>query len=310
MTRSKRTRTASPNKRKKRQQTPEVSAPSPPPESPPVAVVAPAVDPKISAIVMRNVVQDIVQLNTVDNTLLAFDPKVEEFKQFCDYVYSSLKDQGQRHLVESEKVEAFILYQAFREKFSTGGKKNLKDAFNVAAYTAYKSNYDKYRCGELKVFPEPKCPLGHSQINTYKYAILKLHRQQVNNKCNAYPWDHVWVQSIEDIKTLVKKRRDRIAKTNYQEKVDHEITPYQGVTEIPRMEQLMFDKGADCIRSAHAWSRHRFIFLATTCGILRYESLDKAELSDTLTVEVQNASDPHPLTIAIMQIATGKSKSP
>jgi hypothetical protein len=48
------------------------------------------------------------------------------------------------------------------------------------------------------------------------------------------------------------------------------------------------------------------ILLATEKGILRGESIMKAELSDFLGVPIKQANDPHMSYICIMEIAFGK----
>ena len=49
--------------------------------------------------------------------------------------------------------------------------------------------------------------------------------------------------------------------------------------------------------------------LHTTSGILRCESIHRAELSDFLDLMLKKKQDPHPLTLMITQLPAGKSKS-
>ncbi|KAG7352243.1 centromere DNA-binding like protein [Nitzschia inconspicua] len=53
-----------------------------------------------------------------------------------------------------------------------------------------------------------------------------------------------------------------------------------------------------------SWQDH--VWLAK-CGILRGESVYMAELSDLLHATVQRTRDPHPVTVMILQMATGKT---
>ena len=54
------------------------------------------------------------------------------------------------------------------------------------------------------------------------------------------------------------------------------------------------------------WYRNRFVFNWSKSGILRCESIYKAELSDTFHVTFQAPKDPHPWTALVMSIALGK----
>ena len=64
--------------------------------------------------------------------------------------------------------------------------------------------------------------------------------------------------------------------------------------------------GAANYRSAYAYLRHRFCLLFSTSGILRCESLYKAELSDFLGLSYKQETDVHKFYMMIMQISTGK----
>ena len=59
-------------------------------------------------------------------------------------------------------------------------------------------------------------------------------------------------------------------------------------------------------RSVLAALRHRCCLSITTNGILRYESLDNARLSDMFCFTMQNDRDWHELLIVIFQLPAGK----
>jgi hypothetical protein len=62
-------------------------------------------------------------------------------------------------------------------------------------------------------------------------------------------------------------------------------------------------------RFSYAWIRNRYYFLQSYCGILRCDSLFKAELSNTLGITIQKKQDPHRLYLLILQMASGKTIS-
>ena len=60
------------------------------------------------------------------------------------------------------------------------------------------------------------------------------------------------------------------------------------------------------LRSAVTELRNRYVLLHTTSGILRFESLEKACLSDFLGIIIEKKDDVHPLFVMITHVFTGK----
>ena len=107
---------------------------------------------------------------------------------------------------------------------------------------------------------------------------------------------------------MVKGRKARIDKANYAEKINHESAPYAAVENIRDLEKKFFVDGmTGTNRQIFAALRNRYTFLHTCCGILRGESVFKAELSDWFGLRHKKASDAHPVFVAVLQIATGKT---
>jgi hypothetical protein len=88
------------------------------------------------------------------------------------------------------------------------------------------------------------------------------------------------------------------------------MSPYGALDTIDQIENALFQSGcrvADT-RSTFSSLHNRFPFLFTVGGILRGESVYMAELSDLLHTQIQREDhDPHPVTIMILQMATGKT---
>ena len=85
--------------------------------------------------------------------------------------------------------------------------------------------------------------------------------------------------------------------------MDTSSAPMKAVQHIGSIEASFFTNGISTssgIRVIHANLRDWFTFLATMCGLLRGETLFKAELSDVFRVLVQKEDDPHPLFVMIM----------
>ena len=72
-----------------------------------------------------------------DNTALAYDSKVIEFKQCCHSVFSS---QGAlAEIVTEDKAFGFILYNSYREKIKSKGRKKRGDD-NIVRFS--RENYN------------------------------------------------------------------------------------------------------------------------------------------------------------------------
>ena len=280
------------------------------------------------------------------NTSLAYDPKVIEFKQFCDQVFGGLPLSGPqgRYNVNQTKVYGFFLYVAFRERKRRGRKKSVEDntvvnnsvvfdvkEWNRIAVTMKRattgqilnSNPEELEtlqlatkgrfCSAFYKLIEPKKGVGFSTMVTTKAAIKKLWLSQVEGTPLLSMEDEIFGLTFTKMMNIVKERKIRQARLNYVEKVDKDSAPMESVSHINVLEQSLFDHGVSTSgkfkasqKSVHSSLRNRFIFLCTTCGVLRGESMFKAELSDLYNIAVTQKKDPHPFMILILQISAGK----
>ena len=106
---------------------------------------------------------------------------------------------------------------------------------------------------------------------------------------------------------MVKSRLTRIKKSNYAEKIDRHISPYQSINQIKSIEPYLWGRGAKCKRSCLTWLRTRYCLLHCYVGVLRSESVFHGELSDCCMVTVKRETDPDVMEILIMQMPTGKT---
>jgi hypothetical protein len=238
------------------------------------------------------------------NTAVAYDPKVLEFKSFCSFVFSC-EPEFVRDLVTPDKVFNFMFYQCYREKRKAGGKgKGSGGTFPVVDYNRV---MDQYRNTSREEWTLPMNPLGYSAINTYRSSIQGLFKEQQAQRANSYVWEQIWNIRCEDLAQLMKKRKTVISRALYEEKVDHQFSSYKATGQGVAIENEFFKRSCDTnLRSAFSWTRNRFVFLFTKCGILRCESVYKAELSDLLHVKGKAPKDVHGWAVLVMQIAVGK----
>ena len=209
-----------------------------------------------------------------------------------------------------------MFYQTFREKKKPGGrKKNVPKGprFDTAVYDEMMKHHrpmpGTFGAANLTA-PQPKNPIELPTFNAYKSMFRHIYNVQIQQDCQAAAWDRIWTINVRGLEKIVKERKPMNKKMNYREKVDFEFAPYSIVQHYPNMEKHFWDDSANTHgkRNVGAYLRHRYCLLHLTSGILRAESLHRAELSDFLHVYApKKDTDIHPMMIMVNQIAQGKT---
>lgn len=106
---------------------------------------------------------------------------------------------------------------------------------------------------------------------------------------------------------IVRNRAAEQKLRNFEEKVTHALSPFTIVHRYPEIENQLFHKGMGNMRTAVTQLRNRYVLTHTTSGILRFESLEKARLSDFMCLIIEKEEDVHPLLVMVTQVFTGKS---
>ena len=257
-----------------------------------------------------------VQKNNLQpkNTYRAYDPKIQEWKEYCNACYSQ---ETFKYGVKPDRLFSFMFYQCMRNKRPplAGGRKG-RYVFDVADYkdvmARYKVFFDRIATHPGQVdpgeMPEPDNPLQADAICQYRAAVRWLWSDHLCSGDTSYrSWEEIWSPSLEFLVKNAKRRAPAMKKKNYGEKLDHEFAPYQLVEHFGSIEQAIWNRGAtgNKIKSAFSWMRHRYCFLHSTHGILRCESIFKGELSDCLMLNVPG--EPHKMKLLVQQLATGKT---
>lgn len=248
------------------------------------------------------------------NTTLAYEGKQAEFVEFCRYLFPS-QSPALQELVTDDKLYMFLWYQSLRGKRKPGKKRrsNGNEAQQQQGeYSCF--DPDDYNAVKLKFLgadehQDPINPVKAQQVHNYKCAVRQIWMRQVSERCNSLSWEQIYTYKCQDLTGMVKKRRPRVDKAQYKEKIDGHFAPYLTVGKpVEALEQKLWEYAkAPSFRVVLAGLRNRFCFLQTFAGILRGESLFKAELSDLLYFNLDNKCDPSPMQILILQIATGKT---
>jgi hypothetical protein len=263
------------------------------------------------------------------NTDIAYDPKKEEFLQFCDILFGHLQPEYRRS-VTPEKAYMFCWYQAFRSKRTAKRRNNRQTSNNLFDYDDYKQVCSKWGGlgdGEIATRnttaaadslvsrverndaarEHPVDGLKYDCVNQYVCAVRKVFLDQQSQGANSYQWSMIRNDNISALLQYVKKRVPAVNRMNHAEKIENDFAPYLYAEKVNEIEFELFQRngGRSPIQTL-ASLRNRFVFLQTTRAILRAESVFKADLSDCLGITIHPEREPHPMFISILQIPEGK----
>jgi Centromere DNA-binding protein complex CBF3 subunit, domain 2 len=243
------------------------------------------------------------------NTTLCYEPKRKEFEEYCEYRYSSDIFRHVRYIVDHQKVYDFMWYQTLRERRPRGRKRtNDSGLRQYFCPEDFESILEKYRNISDGDSFHPTNPMAIETWLAYISAIKTLYVEQVAQNRNTHHWDFIVNNDVQNLRKYVKTRQPRLKKENYAEKLDYEFAPFTVVSKHKEIELGLWNRGSlhgpiACL----SWLRSRYCYLQTFSGVLRCESLTKAELSDLLHVNLQKHSDIHLISLLVLQIATGKT---
>jgi len=248
-----------------------------------------------------------------NNTMKQFDNKVLEHFDFCDKVHPY---DAYRHILAADKICRFMWFQCFRERKSRDGTKAARTTgakFNLAECQALLAQFPQEPGVQMNPaeHPVPKQPTGCSTFAICKALFRKSHKVQVCEQKLSPIWDQLWGMDMDDLKNHVKNRAPWVKKETHQEKVAGEFAPCTTVKRHCETEAKLWEDSVEATgnkQSINTALRHQHALLHLTSGILRFESLCRAELSDFLCVRPpMQDKDVHQPFVMVNQIAQGKT---
>lgn len=262
---------------------------------------------------LQSIVNTINTNNTPENTLKAMTPKIQEYFEFCEALYNH--DPNPSHL-NFEKVYRFMYYVAFREKRKQGGRRSrgvrgIVPKFDMEEYKRVTNGLQALGSGSNPInAPQTREPISEATFMSYKAAIKSIYKEQIARQQTSLNFDAIWQQSLDELVKHVKTRLPKQRKAFYHEKFDNEFANYTMVDHYGDIEEelwrLCHDSSTD--RSSFANLRNRYQFLHLTSGVLRAETLYKAELSDFWGVWSQDKNyDIHRMYKMVNKITEGKT---
>jgi hypothetical protein len=245
---------------------------------------------------------EVAEQDLPENSRLIKNRIEREWRDYCLHV-----DPNSRFPLQmtAHKVYNFMFYQLFRQK--NIGTSRSQYTFNgrdydrvLSEYRIHLENYTRHKTP----IPHPAEGLGKSALHQYRAYLRKIHASHVAENLTSIPFELVFTEPCKKLVRTGETRKTKQDRENYKEKVDKVFGPYHAVEKMDEVEEKMWKRSMK-IQGSGSWLRNRFVFLYTTAGILRSESLFRAELSDFLCIKVKKAEDIHPLMVMITQIPEG-----
>lgn len=168
-------------------------------------------------------------------------------------------------------------FTAHVEIFIPEGKKNNLMTFDEEMFDKIMDKNIAYYSTE---------PISYSMFNGYYCALINLHEHQRDVlKINSYLKEELRSSRVKALQEEVRSRRQEVNKNNYREKFDREFLPYQISQKVPDIAEVLWNRNSSCKKYYMSSLRDRFCFLMTHSGIIRGESLFKAEMSDMCMIK-------------------------
>ena len=245
------------------------------------------------------------------NTRRCYGPKKIEFSQFCHSVFS--EDENPETVTE-DKVFIFLFYQAYRAK-KTGKARSSKTSETVIHFS--RETFDnvmiKYNIGVDPFLTDEDLDLGnvvgHDCVNQYLCAIRKIAEDQNEDGTNSIQSYELNSTRVKRLMKNIKNRKDRVSKKQFKERISGDFKPYSLFSSVPKMENFMWKVNSNTASYGASALRDRFQFLMTLSGVLRSESLYKADLADLCDFIYHQNRERDPYHILILRVSTGKTNA-
>lgn len=181
-----------------------------------------------------------------ENTKLAYNPKINEFQEYCRAVHGNLPPSS-IYLVTNAKLYDFLCYVAFRPKRKGGKRKHGESSADGFRHEEYKEVMEKHFGPSRDSDDTPVLPtdsLGFDAVNTYKAAIFNIHREQAANQSTSLSWrGQIWQGNCDNLMKHVKVRKKVMAKQNYEEKMDTHFSFFKAHDKDVVIEEVMWEDG-------------------------------------------------------------------
>jgi hypothetical protein len=175
------------------------------------------------------------------------------------------------------------------------------ELFDLADYVMINTNHD-YKNHRMN---------GWSSFKTYINALTYLLDHKKDMGHNSLPYGSLRRNGdMKKLMDLVKTRHITVAKSNFDDSIKNASMRFPIVEKIPQIEKGLCNWNGHAKQWHVASLRDRYFFLFTKGGLVRGESLIRADLSDMFSIVKKDEGPPgHDAHILIMQILEGKTNA-
>ena len=203
--------------------------------------------------------------NRPSNTKVSYNPKVQEYRNWCDSQYSHEPPET-RYLVFGDKIHFFLEKEVVNRRKRKPGRKPKN--------TVEEPEDDNVERGIV----------GTSLVESYINALVDLWSQQVNNRSNCHPHPRYSSAALRQLVDNVDKEKAKRRKQNYEDKA--KMTLVDGYTNSAQLKSVLqyFRNNS----KAFLGLSDSTIFLLSHALTLRGGNARDLELSDLFSVELES----------------------
>ena len=192
------------------------------------------------------------------------------------------------------KVFGFMFYVANRKKKKSKGKAGTFDKEDFDATMLYTDV-------DIVDTVGPEC------VNQYLCAIRRLVQEQQEEGLIPLQKIDLMTTKMKDLIDDVNGRGERNLKKHFKERMTSDFEPYRILNDLPKLEEYIWNENKDKRIYGASSLRDRFQLLFSLSGVLRSDSIYKADLSDLLDFKFKQKNEPDPYHICILRVGEGKT---
>ena len=149
--------------------------------------------------------------------------------------------------------------------------------------------------------------VGPQCVNQYLCAIRRLVQEQQEKGLSTMRKEDIMTTAMKILIDDINGRGERNLKKHFKERMTSDFEPYRTLTDIPKLEEFIWNENKGKKIYGTSGLRDRFQLLFSLSGVLRSDSIYKADLADLLDFKFQQKNEPDPYHICILRVGEGKT---
>ena len=149
--------------------------------------------------------------------------------------------------------------------------------------------------------------VAHQLVNQYLCSVKRLVKEQYEQGLITMRADDIMTTKMNDLIHIVNNRGEKNKKKHFKERVTDDFEPYRTLGDLPKLESFIWNERKGTRLYGTSALRDRFQLLFSLSGVLRSDSIYKADLSDLLDFKFKQKNEPDPYHICILRVGEGKT---